>query len=390
MRKNINLAYALVFLNNSFFWYAPWLLYLLNFLTFSQAAILQSIGLLVSVLAEVPTGALSDLIGRKRTLHIAFLLTAVGEISMAFGRSFPQFVLTYMIIYIGYSFYSGTIESLVYDTLVEHGQEDGYGRVVSRFFAWGSLGTAIASISGGFMYQYWIGLPFLLTGVFKLMGFFVCFWLVEPKIDTEKFSWNKLAVQTTKGFQLLFNKKLIGFSLLLLSFEAFHVVAYEIVDDLAVIDFGYVSTSIGILYAIAVFLTIPGSLMYEKVSKKIPPIVLVYIGILFLGTHYLITPWIGIVVWTGVFLARVFFAPFQTNAMSEILNKHTPSRIRATTLSTYSMLKTIPFVILSSYIGFEADRIGIRNFAAIFFGLMLVVTIPQIVLLYKSRFGLKD
>ena len=50
------------------------------------------------------------------------------------------------------------------------------------------------------------------------------------------------------------------------------------------------------------------------------------------------------------------------------------------------MMRTIPFVLLAGYIGTVSERIGIRNFDALFFGLMLVLTIPQIILLTKNKF----
>lgn len=389
LKKNINLSYVLVFLNNSFFWYAPWLLYLLNYISFTQAAILQSIGLFTSVISEVPTGALADLIGKKKTLNFAFLLTGIGEIYMAFSKSYPQFIISYIALNVGYSFYSGTMEAFTYDTLVSDKKESAYNKVISRFHAFSNAGTAISSVIGGFLYSLWLGLPFFATGVTKLIGLVVSLFIDEPDVDTDKFSWSAFISQSKKGFRHLFDKKLFGFTTLLLSFSVFHVFAYEIIDDLMVIDYGYAAKAIGILYAVSVFIAIPSSLLYEKISKKIPPVKLIYIGILIIALHYIFTPWIGIYVWSGLFLLRVAYSPLRSNALSEIINKNTDSKIRATTLSTYSMLKIIPFVLLSGLLGAQIENLGARKFVSIFYGLMLLVTVPQIIILTKKRFELK-
>lgn len=389
LRKNINLSYVLVFLNNSFFWYAPWLLFLLNYITFTQAAILQSIGLFTSVISEIPTGALADLIGKKKTLNLAFLFTGIGEIYMGFSTKYPQFIVSYIILNIGYSFYSGTMEAFTYDTLVSEKKENSYNKVISKFHAFSNAGTAISSVVGGFLYSIWLGLPFFATGITKLLGLAVSLFVDEPEVDTDKFSWKNFISQSKKGFKHLFDKKMFGFTVLLLTFSTFHVFAYEIIDDLTVIDFGYAAKAIGILYAVAILIAIPSSLLYEKISKKIAPVKLVYFGIIVLALHYIFTLWIGIYIWTGLFLLRVAYSPLRSNALSEIINKNTESKIRATTLSTYSMMKIIPFVLLSGLVGLQIENIGVRKFDSIFFGLLLIVTIPQILILTKKRFELK-
>jgi hypothetical protein len=264
-----------------------------------------------------------------------------------------------------------------------------FNKVISRFHASSNAGTAIGSIVGGIMYSFWLGLPFFATGIAKLIGLGVSLFIDEPRIDSDKFSWKVFFSQTKKGFRHLFDKKLVGFSVLLLTFGIFHTAAYEIIDDLLVIDYGYTAGAIGILYAVAIFIAIPSSLMYEKISKKISSMHIIYIGIAVLALHYIFTPWIGVGLWTTLFLLRVLYSPLRENAISEIINKHTPSKIRATTLSTYSMLKIIPFVLMAGWLGAQIEGMGVREFAAIFFVVMLVLTLPQVVVLIIGKFELQ-
>src|SRR4030065_577179 len=91
--RNIRLGYWLIALNNAFFWYAPWLLFLYRFIDIKQATILTLISLIVQTVAEIPTGALADLIGKKKTLMMAFLLTAIAEGGMAFANTFGEFAV---------------------------------------------------------------------------------------------------------------------------------------------------------------------------------------------------------------------------------------------------------------------------------------------------------
>lgn len=130
--NNILLGYVLIGLQNTFFWYAVWLLYLFKFIDITQLVFLQAVGLVTSVIAEVPTGALSDLIGKKKTLQIAFLVTGIGEVALSFSRDFSQFLATWVVLNVGYSFFSGTMEAFIYDSLVEKGEEHKYSKVLSK------------------------------------------------------------------------------------------------------------------------------------------------------------------------------------------------------------------------------------------------------------------
>ena len=384
MRKNIGLGYALTFLHNSFFWYAPWLLFLLNHITFQQAAILQTIGLVTSALLEVPTGVLSDLIGKKKTLHVAFLLASIGEVYVAFSGEFYQFVISYVVIFAGYSFYSGTMEAFMYDTLAAEGDTQLFKRILSRSSAIKSAAIVVSTLVGGFLFSIWAGLPFLLTGITKFIGFLVTFFIDEPAVDTDTFSLKKYLEQSREGFAQLFGPRLRRFAILLFTFSVFQVSAYEILDDITVIEYGYSAASIGILFACAILLSIPAGLLYERVSTRIHPLYLIFAGMLFLSVNYVANPWIGVTVWTALFLFRVGFSAFRNNAISEILNSAIASNIRATTLSTYSMLTILPFMVFSGTLAGVVEQVGLREFNALFFGLFFVLGIPQMVLLVKS------
>ncbi len=176
--RNINLSYGIAGLNNAFFWYAPWLLCVYKYISIEQATILQLIGMLTRVIAEVPTGALSDLIGKKKTLLIAFLICGVAETIMSFSSTYTSFILVYILIGLGQSFYSGTIDAFIYDSLLEKGEEKDYPKVLGKSNAYTNISTAIATISGGFLFQFWEGLPFLLTGIAKFMALFFIFKII--------------------------------------------------------------------------------------------------------------------------------------------------------------------------------------------------------------------
>lgn len=385
-QQNIRIIYCLEFLNSTFFWYAPWLLFLLNYIDFSDAALIQAIGLFTRLLFEIPTGALADLLGKKNTLLISFILTALAEIYISFANTMPMFIIGYILVNIGYSFYSGTMDAFTYDSLLEEQNEELYTKVLSRAKAAGNLGLGFGTIAGGFLYNYWIGLPFLLTGLFKIVGVFFVVFLHEPRYNTLHFSIKSFIEQFKIGTKALFNENLRSFTYLLVTFSVFHLAADEIIDDISVIKYGYSAEQIGILFAAAIFLSIPLGLVYERISKKIRPIYLVYIGILVFSLNYIFSLWISASVWTILFLIRSIYSPLRTNATTHVLNLGIASNVRATALSAFSMLKTFPFVFIASFIGHGVENVGLLRFNTYFFLILLVGVIPQILFLVKKDY----
>lgn len=383
--KNITLGYILAALNNLFFWYAPWLLYFLNYIDFSQVAIVLAVGIITSVVTEVPTGAIADLIGKKKTLVLSFLFTSVGELLTAFYPSFSTFIIASIIINTGYSLYSGTMEAYLYDTLVGEGRGKDYGRVLSRSSAVVSAAIAFACIAGGFMYKWWMILPWIVTGIIKFVGFVLTFFIDEPKVDTEKFSLKNFLVQTRRGFVHLFNRKMLQITILLITFGAFYTIAYELLDDISVVSFGYTAVGIGLLYGILYILKIPFGLLYEKVSGRYKPYLLIALGALVIILNYIFSPWISVYTWTGLFLVRIMYGPIRTNAITEIINRNTPSKIRATTISTNELLRKIPFVFLAGFLGKLIDIYGAKIFAFWFALLFLIFIVPQFVVYRWKR-----
>lgn len=371
--KNIRLGYIIIALNNAFFWYAPWLLFVYRYIDIQQATVLQLVGMVTRIISEVPTGAFSDLVGKKRTLLLALLLTAIGETSMAFSSNFTQFILVYIMISLGQSFYSGTMDAFMYDSLVEKRQEDRYPSVLSRSNTFLNISTAIATISGGFLFQIWGGLPFLLTGIAKFIGFFITFFIDEPKVDTTVFSFKNFIIQTGKGFASLFSKKFVKLSLIILLLGSFSTVAYEILDDVAVVDWGYNAMGISILYTVLILISIPSGIIYEYVARKIKLKYLIVIGIFTLSINYIFSLWINAYMWTFLFLLRVIYAPIKKAAIMDSLNQNTNSSDRATTISTYELLSRLPFALLGIPIGSIMKNNGVKLFSVGFSSLLLVL-----------------
>ena len=75
---------------------------------------------------------LSDLIGRKKTLAAAGIVSALSAFCMIVTDFFPMILLAMGLNALSYNLVSGTREALTYDSLLEAGAEDQYLKVSSR------------------------------------------------------------------------------------------------------------------------------------------------------------------------------------------------------------------------------------------------------------------
>ena len=170
---NIRRYIAFKVLFNSRFYYPVFTILFLDFgLTVAQFAILNSVWAATIVLAEVPSGALADIIGRKRLLVFATLtmVVEVGMISFVptsdLSLVFYVFLINRILSGMAEAAASGADEALAYDALKEQGNPDDWGRVLEILARFQSLGFIIAMGTGAALYD-----PHLMEIFCRFFGF---------------------------------------------------------------------------------------------------------------------------------------------------------------------------------------------------------------------------
>ena len=128
-------------------------------LTLEQFAILNIVWALTIVLAEVPSGALADIVGRKRLVVFAAIMMVL-ELSLivfspigASSLLFPLFLANRICSGLSEAAASGADEALAYDSLKALGREDDWSRILQRTTQVVSIGFFITMILGAFAYD---------------------------------------------------------------------------------------------------------------------------------------------------------------------------------------------------------------------------------------------
>ena len=329
--------------------------------------------------AEIPTGAIADLLGKKKTLTIAFAFVALGNIWMGFSTSVLSLGIAVFIMCVGGAFYSGTAEALVYDSLKDEKKEKLYPKAIANIKTYQLLAIAVAGVTGGLLYRVWPGLPFLAVALANLIGFVVTFFLQEPESDTEKFSWAGFKTQTRQGIGQLFRSPVIKkqtIFLLLVGF--FTVIVYEFMDDVLAVEFGFSAIGLGFLYTIINLISAGVSQLTPLAERKLGVnwgVWLLGVGI---GLTLIISPYLGLLVGGLSIILRASMQSVYDGLTSLAINRTTESRYRATTLSTFNMLRNLPYMLSAYFIGSLVDQLSAVRIAAwLGAGLLFVLMINR-------------
>ncbi|KII75344.1 MFS transporter [Vibrio renipiscarius] len=157
-----NVRYFLMFRSSYFarFYYPIFtLLYLDYGLTLSQFAMLNVVWAATIVLAEVPSGALADTLGRKKLVVLSSIVMFIEIAMIAVVPTdnptlvFSVFLINRILSGLAMALASGADEALAYDTLKEQGKEELWPRVLQIQLRIASSVGIVITLVGAAMYD---------------------------------------------------------------------------------------------------------------------------------------------------------------------------------------------------------------------------------------------
>lgn len=178
--RNITLYPWIKFCQNLIFWQAVWFLFFQTELSAADAIILYAIYDIGTTVLEVPSGYLSDRLGRRITLLVSALSGLIACLLLVTGDSFAAFAVAQMFFGASAAFASGTDTALLYESLVAQGRAAEVEAQELRAWRFTFTALALSAVTGGVMSLWWPALPFLAAGLAFLAMFALCLRLVEP------------------------------------------------------------------------------------------------------------------------------------------------------------------------------------------------------------------
>ena len=148
-----------------------WAVYLLSRgLTLTQFGLVEAalhVGMLV---AQVPTGALADALGRRRLLVAAGFFTAVGELGYVYAPGFGLICLAGAIHGVAFALRTGADEAYLFDALAHDDAQAQFPRMLGGLWAVFQFASAISFLAGGLIATWSRPAAFWLTAICALIA----------------------------------------------------------------------------------------------------------------------------------------------------------------------------------------------------------------------------
>ena len=377
--KNIRLFIAFRVFFNARFYYPVFTIIFLDYgLTIEQFSILNTVWAATIVCSEVPSGALADLLGRKRLLVITPILMILELGVIAFVPItnmtivFWAFLLNRILSGLAEAMASGADEAIAYDSLVEEGNPEHWPKVLSIQMRVKALAAFISATIGALVYDpdvvnrviSWFGsetvitqqmsmrYPIYLTLVLAFLALWSTARMRENQVSSTPVSQISMATLWQASLMILQAGKWIfqtPFALSIILFGMMYDHVLRLVITLASQYFRLISlpeASFGIIMAVLSLLSLFIPKLAEWMVKKFSPAQNAgWVGLLTLFTLLGLMgfiPFAGIIP-MGMVMVGLMLTTFFT---SHYLNQVTTSEQRATVLSFKGLAFNLAYGII--------------------------------------------
>ena len=337
------------------------------------------------LLMEVPTGWLSDVWTRKKTLIAGTIMSLTGWTLLWQANSFVMMLVAQATLGTAISLLSGTNSALLYDSLLEEGTEHYYRRLEGFRHGVSLYSVGGSSLVGGFLYAWHPEMPMIMTIGFNILALLITFFTIEPSRHREQPHKNPfIDMAQTIRYAVHGHAEIAGIILVTaVLFAGTKVLLwvqqpYYILLELPVGWFGIFTAFGFILGGVAGHY---GHLLKGWQSDRN----LFFLLLTFLALACLLSGlspgWYGI----PLILSGSLIWGFGWPRMQDAINKRVSSARRATILSTASLIKHLMSIPLFILIGKIADDAGIATSLVTLAGGLLVGGSLAGVLLREKR-----
>jgi MFS family permease len=352
----------------------PWFNFFIEFRFINVVAILfyavvsgsYALGMTVFTVAlfstsifEVPTGILSDKIGRTKTMSLGALSDVLSMLTFGFAGFYGLYSLLIVgavLQGLAESFYSGTEHALLYETMAEvrkkHKYHDVFGKTSSIF----QISSAFSALIGAGL-TYFISYTFVafLTVIPMLICFIITLFYVEPKKHLIEEESNNIFSHLGEAFKLFIkNKKLRYFTFANVLDSSFGNTSHRF-------QVAFFETLIPVwLIGVARMLKqLCGAVSFwfaGRLINKFGALKLLIIGPIFTNGMKIVGLLLNSVISPFLFSFVNLFYGTNSTVESQLMQNEFTDKQRATMGSLISFLGNIVFGIVSIGIGWLADQ----------------------------------
>jgi MFS family permease len=388
VKKNIALLYGFSFVDQFMIVIAVWVPYLATQgIGMRQSMELQAVFALVILCGEVPSGLLSDLWGRKKTLLLGSTLKAVSFSLLPLWSSYEGFLVYHLTMGIALSMISGGDVALLYDSYLTAGGAKSRGTAVlgnARLAA--QTGTTVSALVGGAIVTLSYGHLLWVNAILSWIPVLLVLRVSEPpaardrgkkRAEELKEMLSTTLVRDTATRLVLLNKVAWGTGGLVMFWVN---QKYWEASGVPLAYFGVLLAGYGLIAGLAGRSAAFGGTRYGRrpllAAVGVLPIVAYFGMASFLGWGGIL---LGILAPVGRGLGEVLFL--------EALNQRISSAYRATVISMANLGVRASFCLLGPLVGYGIDAWGLPSVLSalgILFSIAFVVLLLPLVARERS------
>lgn len=383
IKSNIRKFYLASFFEALWFPLPIFILYLLDSgLDLGRVGILLSTLVIVQVIFEIPSSIWADRYSRKNILIIGSIFLTLSSLILFLGDSFEYFFIAMIFIGLSSALRSGTDSAIVYDTLLNLGEEKKYDKTQSKIMVCFFWSRIVASVAGALAYSMNFKLPFLLAVFSSLVLLIVLLALKEP-IYKKSISSNFNQIKDGLNFLMKENNIwliIVTFSLMLATSDVL-VYFYQPVLNSAGVTVLYLS----FIYVGINLSSSMGSMTYSYIEKKLgrEKILAFYFFIVILCSLAFMTKNLALILSFMALLSFNFGS--QYTYITGLINRIVPSSHRATTISIQSQFYLILFSVIIVIVGKASGDYSIFYGMAVNLFIVLLASIIFLAVKFNNK-----
>lgn len=325
------------FFGNTSFTSAIWMIYLaVHGYNPFVIGLLETLFHVAKLVAEIPTGIFADIVGRRKSLLIFCLLSALQGALFLYPTP-PLMVLSFLLAGLGFAFRGGADTAMLW-TISGHADPQGqaalFSKWYSRMFVISLIGEVLGTATGGFLGRIMELLPFVLQIFVALAGIIPLLFIPEQRFAGEHEERNSALLHLGKGLRLLTQKPRVLGVLLLNGFTESCWQTIYFYYQLYLHNQGSSLALVGVAVAGGMATSAFFTAIAPWVMRRVPNRVLIplCVGMEVLGLVMMSTPWLvcSLIGYLIFFQASInILGP----AANTYINEHSPEQQRVTILS---------------------------------------------------------
>lgn len=349
------------------------LFFLAKNLSFGDIGILFAVFSLTGFLFEIPTGYFGDKYGRKYSVMLGLVILAITAYIWTLLNVVFVFAIFAGVWMLGFAFISGSFEGYIYDYLKSKNKEELYDKLLAKSGTILYAAGAIGSIIGAYLFSFNINFPYYLLSFLFVLCLIVTSFMDRDAVIPEGDGQDPLKVFSGMSY-IYKHKNILWLTLFVALLFGFFSYFRGSVDKPYILSLGIFDVKwLGVFVAISLLIQSAFISQFERVKLHLKEsgIILFYWGLssiplLIMSVGY---GYISLLAMLAFYMTE----SFQETLLNSFSQKHIPSKIRATTLSSMKVYINICAAVIGLVAGYMFDVISIRSGMLIVFVYTLLV-----------------